>query len=961
MSAGELVEVFLEEYGFTFTVVRLPKEAILDKLALASPNTGIITKTEYQNFVFCETVLNLERIFTFMTEAVSTNIEAYLKLKDQVIDLSYEVNPGLDPNILAITKNGIIKPAVLCSDCTPLTSNPDWNRLPEAFNPFIDIDIAEIMDDIDEYNLEEAPPSLFSDLDPHPHKETEIKKWERTGLELEIKKYGKEDLQEIVAPTLTFPEEDAVYKVYIIQQTVVNSEHLFLLIESMNLTDSVPIETITQELYSICIEVNPFLKLEEIDLKDLRKMKPSKVSTKKTRRRRTIKRGTSKPKEGNDENSKSFSDVTKTELLTLADRIKEKVIGQDESIDKIVETVQIASCGLRDPEKPVAVYMLCGTTGVGKCHGKGTVVRMFDGSTKKVEDVRVGELLMGDDSKPREVSSLARGSDEMYKVVPVKGESFTCNKAHILSLKHTTTGEVVNISIEDYLNTNKNFKHLHKLYRVPVEYPSKEVTLDPYFVGLWLGDGNRKDTGITTADSEIIDYIYSVAASENLKVRKNELKDNASDTYFITTDNVGYHGKNKVLNKLRSYGLATTSARKFIPQEYLINSREVRLNLLAGLIDSDGHNINNTYEFVSKDEELAENIVELARSLGFGATIRDKDVNGAVYKRVFISGNIKEVPVKLPRKRGAVRKQIKNVLRTGFSIEPLGEGDYYGFTITGNHLYLLNDFTVTHNTLAAKVLAEELCGDRNAIVRIDCSEYTQQHDTQKLIGAPPSFVGHDDGGFLTNAVQKNPFSIVLFDEIEKAHSKFFDVLLQIMDDSRLTDGKGVVTCFKDCVILLTSNIGVAESESVKSTMGFGDAAVMTEEKQADALNKALKKRFRPEFLNRVDSVVNFKSLDKKNALKISGLLLDKVSTYLKNKDIKATFSKSVEEMVFDKGFSKKFGARPLERTIDREVVKPLAQKILLDEISDGDTIEIDYVDGEITVTVKIAETLTESN
>jgi hypothetical protein len=621
MAVGKLVEVVLEGHGFTFTVVKIPKELIIDKLALISPSTGMITRTDYQNFIFSETILNLERIFIFMTEK-SSSISEYVSLRDQVIDLSYEVNPGLNPNILSITPSGIIKPSILTKDGKPLENNPDWNRVPDISNPYVDIDLAEIMGDIEEYAMDDdnEQPSFFSDLKPPPHKETVIKKWERTNLELEIKKYDREDISLLLKPTLTFPEEDSVYKVFIIQQTVVNAEHLFLLVESMNLKETVPTEIITEELYNICISVNPFLKLEEIDLSDLRDIKPAfGVSKRKKSRKRVVRRGDDK--NPSDEDFKAFTDVTKAELLTLASRMKEKVIGQDEAIDKIVETVQISSCGLRDPEKPIAVYMLCGTTGIGK-------------------------------------------------------------------------------------------------------------------------------------------------------------------------------------------------------------------------------------------------------------------------------------------------------------------------------------------TMCAKVLAEELCGDRNSIVRIDCSEYTQAHDTQKLIGAPPSFIGHDDGGFLTNAIQKQPFSVVLFDEIEKAHSKFFDVLLQIMDDSRLTDGKGVVTSFKNCVILLTSNVGVSESESVKNTMGFGDEAVLTEEKKVGAVSKALKSRFRPEFLNRIDSVVNFKSLDKDNALKIAILLLDKVASYLKNRNIIATFSPAVSEMVFDKGFSKKFGARPLERTIDQSVVKPLAQKILLDEISDGDIIEVDYVDEELVVAIK---------
>ena len=933
MSGRELVDVTLKDFGFTFQVVKLPEDSIEDKLALASSETGLVCKMQYQNFLFTETVLNLERLFHFMVETSGGDPQVQLAIRDLLEDGVYSVNPRLDPEELIINKNGIIKYKT-SDEGVPLKENPDWHKVLEEVNPYVVVEEVDIVDD----------PSGLIDTDKDEaadfrHVDTVKKVWERTNLELEIRKFSRDDLPDIFPPNIMFPDE-LRYTVYVINRCILTAEHLFTLADSMRLSEDASITVLTEELYKLCIEVNPFLKYGEIDLDALKSNTNS-----------SLRRSNKDKKKVSPESDRRFSQVTKPELLSLPNRMKQRIVGQDEAIDQIVETIQVASCGLRDPEKPIAVYLLAGTTGVGKCHGRGTKIRMFDGSVRNVEDVVTGDFLMGDDSGPREVLSLARGRDDMFLVSPVKGEPFTCNKAHILSLKNTTTKEIVNISIEDYLKTNKHFKHLHKLYRVGVEYPKKEVLVDPYFVGLWLGDGNSKNTGVTTADVEIVDYLNSYATSLGLKLRANELKNNASNTYFITAGNCPgpSKGKNSLLTNARLYGLMNERGDKLIPADYLNNSRAVRLQVLAGLIDSDGYLINNTFEYVTKSGRLSEDVLTLSRSLGFCATHREKIVEGNIYHRIFISGNINEVPVKLVRKKAAPRKQVKDVLVTGFDLEYLGKDDYFGFSISGNRLYLLNDFTVTHNTLCSKVLAEELCGSREAMIRVDCSEYTQQHDIQKLIGAPPSYVGYEDGGYLTNAIQKYPFSVVLFDEIEKAHNKLFDLLLQILDDARLTDGKGNVTNFRDCVILMTSNVGVSEAQAVKNTMGFGDDSLLTEERKSEALKAALKKRFRPEFINRIDSTISFRSLTKDDAIGIIDLLLNKVCGYLANRDITAKFTDSIKEMVFDKGCSKKYGARPLERAIEKEVIRPMAQMILRDEIQDGANVKVDYKKGKVQI------------
>lgn len=351
--------------------------------------------------------------------------------------------------------------------------------------------------------------------------------------------------------------------------------------------------------------------------------------------------------------------------------------------------------------------IITGQAGVGKCHGKGTKIMMFDGTIKNVEDIIEGDLLMGDDSTPRTVLSLARGMDNIYKIKPVKGDEFTCNSEHILSLRHSTSGDILNIPLNEFLSKSSYFKKQYKLYKVPINFPDKEILVDPYFIGLWIGDGGRnRGVSITTADDEIVTYLNDMSNTYNLFLRKYEQKDNKSSVYSISTGR-GYRSdiigrnRNALLSLLNSYGMINVD-EKFIPSEYLFNSYDVRIKVLAGLIDSDGYyNKNsNCYEIATKCKNLSNQIIFLCRSLGYSVSSRIKynkqyDRN---YYIMNISGSFEDLPVLLDRKKGRKRKQIKNVLNTGFEVEKIAYDEYYGFELDGNHLYLLGDFTVTHNT-----------------------------------------------------------------------------------------------------------------------------------------------------------------------------------------------------------------------------------------------------------------------
>lgn len=260
-------------------------------------------------------------------------------------------------------------------------------------------------------------------------------------------------------------------------------------------------------------------------------------------------------------------------------------------------------------------------------------------------------------------------------------------------------------------------------------------------------------------------------------------------------------------------------------------------------------------------------------------------------------------------------------------------------------------------TLTTKVLADELIKDRNNLVTIDCSEYSADHEYAKLIGAPSGYVGHEQGGILTNAVTESPFSVVVFDEIEKASHKVHELMLQILEEGRLTDGKGQKVSFKDCVIIMTSNIGVVEVGAVKKTIGFGDGNKLTEEKKTKAIDKAIKNKFKPEFLNRIDSIVHFGTLSKSNYMRIIDIELYKLNDNLKSndtefKDLILEFDKKVKNYIYKHGIDEDFGARPLKRCIEKEISTQLAARLLRGDIGTDATVSVTVNNGKLEFSAK---------
>jgi superfamily II RNA helicase len=390
-------------------------------------------------------------------------------------------------------------------------------------------------------------------------------------------------------------------------------------------------------------------------------------------------------------------------------------------------------------------------TGSGKCHGINTPILMYNGSIKMVQDVKVGEKIMGDDSTPRTVLSLARGRETLYKVILSDKTEFVCNKSHILCLKYNVKPSIsfdkrrkhyvinyfdnktiklkfksftdeenakkflqekteqhkskFNITINDYLKLSKKIKRNSLSYRVPITFPSKDVPLDPYIVGLWLGDGTSREPEITNQDAPILKYL------------SNKVKD--YDCYLQYKSGYNYRinsikGRNNYFwNQMCNLNL---KMNKHIPYIYKCNTRKIRLQILAGLVDSDGYYNNNNnnnkyYEIIQKNTTLANDIVYLSRSLGFQTTIK-KTLKSCVYKgvkkeaeynRISISGdNLQEIPVLCKRKLGEKRSINKPSLDYFFTLNEIGEDNYYGFQLDGNKQYVLGNFVVTHNTTFAE-------------------------------------------------------------------------------------------------------------------------------------------------------------------------------------------------------------------------------------------------------------------
>ena len=351
------------------------------------------------------------------------------------------------------------------------------------------------------------------------------------------------------------------------------------------------------------------------------------------------------------------------------------------------------------------------------CLGKDVKVLMFDGSTKLSQEICVGDVLMGPDSCPRNVLKIDSGISNLYEVSPKKGEKWICNDEHIFTVhdqyitrsmrlyNSAKTSDIVDKHIKEILKFQKNngeIGHL-KLVRTGVEFKEETIPIDPYLLGLWLAEGTKHKGNpyfsICKQDSDIIDYLLSYPLPKGIECK---IKDDSENCVQVRFTGSGY--KNIFREEFKK--CVDKSGNVFIPQNYLINSKENRLRLLAGLLDGDGYKKSDgcCFSISTKWESLGKGIIYLVRSLGLypsykwkRSTIQSRNFE-AYYFRIGISGHTEIIPNVLSRKKASKRKQIKDVLHTGFSLKPIGKGAWFGFTVDGDNRYLLGDFTITHNS-----------------------------------------------------------------------------------------------------------------------------------------------------------------------------------------------------------------------------------------------------------------------
>lgn len=364
-------------------------------------------------------------------------------------------------------------------------------------------------------------------------------------------------------------------------------------------------------------------------------------------------------------------------------------------------------------KKPGIIVSPCG------CHAKGYGILMYDGTIKKVEDIVVGDRVMGDDGTPRTVLELHNGIDDMYEIRPLKGKPFIVNKGHIMSMyrlkdKRKDGPSIEEASIGEYIKFAPYHKTILKLRRpngFDFEESKKNMPLDPYFLGLCLGDGSiTSSLSITTQRQEIVEYLYSFVKQYNMYIRVAEKKgtNNKSKSYFLSKG-CG-RGGNPIINAIKDIGLYNRkSGDKFIPIQYLTSNKENRYKLLAGFLDTDAYynKSGKGYEYCSKSETMMKQFVLLCRSLGLLCSgYSCKLVDGVKYYRTGIYGNLENIPVRVGIRKGANRIINKNPYVVGFKVEYVGKGEYYGFTTDGNHLYLDEQCFIHHNSGKSLIISK---------------------------------------------------------------------------------------------------------------------------------------------------------------------------------------------------------------------------------------------------------------
>lgn len=1060
-------KAWISEAEFEILILEIPISEIEDKLAYLARDKGNISKNFYEDFVIATCIANINQLL-FQIKQQSNQSVNLMAIREDVMIKALSINPSLDPSNLIINRNSVIKlrtKAELEEGERLLTENKGWDTLyyEDPNNNVQKNNAPDVVDipkeDIIEKKNDKKETPEIKDIDDLPF--SVVKQWwKRINKYIEVKKYEDKYVDSILSKK--FFHNRSSFQTYVVSTCLVDSEDLFTMLDNMGLPSRVAPPILMHEVYELCREVNPALTYETaqelMDKSDLNDEAEPTTCKGPSGNNRMASHAKQQQQSKKKKDKKTFKDVSKDELLKLGDTMKVFVIGQDSAVDQIVESIQRASVGLKDPIKPIGSFLFAGRTGCGKCVEKGTLIFTEQGvktidsfADKEVGDKEFVTKLYGLNGPNYTSHIYNEGKKPGIRITTDKGFKLGGSLVHpVVSmsadgslifkrLEELTDNDYVAIQYnqnffcaEDKI-TNFEFAKVPgtrtKMYKAP-KVMNPDLAL---FIGLILGDN-----GIHNGE----DVITFNSAS----LRDTRLFNRLAKKLFDVPvgDGVGSLYCRRINSKyvcefIKLCGASLSYSKdRSIPSSILESSKESIASFIKGITLGNGIVKLNSMRPIVRIGLESETMIDQLRIvlLNFGI-MSDKKYREAdkswfldIFDRYMVTflrdimklqeTKIKKVLLKridttvIPLNSDKLLKllteynlyddlklqyevgcsngyklrkhallnilaRIKNIVGEKINdnnvynhllnlanldvvwmrvsnIEKVDEMELYDFTVPGDHTYASNGF-VSHNTSTCKVLANELIKDRNNLVTIDCSEYSADHEYSKLIGAPQGYIGYEQGGHLTNAITENPFSVVVFDEIEKASHKVHELMLQILEEGRLTDGKGQKVSFKDTVIIMTSNIGVTEVEEVKKAIGFGDAAKITEDKKNRAIDKAIKKKFKPEFINRIDSIVYFNSLTKRDYLRIIDIELYRLNENLKTndtefKELTLEFDNKVKAYIYKHGIDEDYGARPLKRCIEKHVSTPLANRLLKGDINMKATVLVTVRQGKIDFNIK---------
>lgn len=551
----------------------------------------------------------------------------------------------------------------------------------------------------------------------------------------------------------------------------------------------------------------------------------------------------------------------RSRVLRMEEILAERVIGQTEGIKAVADAVRRARAGLNDSEKnegaPKGSFLFLGPSGVGKAQPLFSKILTPDGWTT-MDDLHIGMKIVAPDGTLTSITQIFdQGELPVHRVTFYDGRQAECCDSHLWRVRNSNWADKERtISLNEMRRLLTETKaHLYVPLTKPFDYEQRQLPLDPYLVGAFVGDGNFSGRllRISSADQEILDQVTAVLP------QGAELKHYDSSRQY-DWNIVGNHF---VMPIFRQIGLldGMTSEFKAIPRQYFYGSAEQRYRLLQGLLDTDGEvGSHGAISFSTSSFSLATDMMEIVRGLGGICKLSNKWPHytyknerrpGKESFRLSIRHPNPSKLFSLSRKKDRLPKnyQYADLWSRVARIDPIGTYECRCILVDHpDHLYVTDDYVVTHNTELGKALADF---ENVKLVRIDMSEFMEKHSVSRLIGAPPGYAGHDEGGVLTKAVHDFPTAVVMLDEIEKAHEDVFKLLLQVLSDGRLTDGFGETANFAETIIIMTSNAG--GSYFTDPNLTYEQATKLAIEEVNDFLL--------PEIRGRLDAIICFHRLD----------------------------------------------------------------------------------------------------